>query len=161
MALTARLKPCPFKANSNCATTEKARGCSAPFSNLYLYYINSDPPRPTGFASLFSAPIQGLMGKEFGWGRFGRLVAPAAKAAIDFAAVAARLKPCPFKANSNCPTTGFPFSLQRLGRLRAWPGGSGSRGRRRGRQLVRWRQKPSRVSLGWDGRMRPSLHVPW
>jgi hypothetical protein len=34
-------------------------------------------------------------------GQFERHIPPAAKAAIDFAAVAARLKPCPFKTNSN------------------------------------------------------------
>jgi len=32
-------------------------------------------------------------------GQFGRRISPAAKAAIDLAAVGARLKPCPFKAN--------------------------------------------------------------
>jgi hypothetical protein len=43
---------------------KRARECfRALFISLYLYYINSDPPVPTSFATLFSVRIHRLTRK--------------------------------------------------------------------------------------------------
>jgi hypothetical protein len=58
----------------------------------------SDPQRPN-IVEQVAAVKQGL--EKSRAGQFERSIPAAAEAAIDFAAVTARLKPCPFKADSN------------------------------------------------------------